>query len=1237
MKKMIATTAALLCLVLTLTLFLETIGLAWLSDNGMSSPIDITSNVHKSYFESGDGTKDIVRDESGEIISGPYEIANPRQLYYFSWLQYLGYFNNVDNNDDNVADTVYFRLSHNINMSETVDGEKIDYKLPPIGTVNNPFIGNFDGEGHTITDLTVENTYSSLLEPPDLNDPFGGAEIIGFFGVIGELKEGDYNYDRSANEVKNVVLENLTVKTQTQNALIGLVAGYVNGTVDAVGVVGSTVDIKSGTTPLSYTTNLSDYALIGYCTNEYKDDVYVLEMDLYDPDVNVYEVVPDQTDGGDGQGWGGSIAMDDMFTFVQAMMSRATDTKNYVYEKTTSVNLDGTSVTLSSETAGKKLLYDSSIGASFVFSPRGDSDSSYSYNTQYTYLSGGIRVTEYRYDYTERDVPVYYITDGTYYLNFDGNALSASEQPNTTWYASNGKSGGALTTVVGGTVYYLNVSNGTLNTITRDQPSDATPTWTISSNLLRCNNYSLYCDSGTWKLTSSASSEQKGMITVDNSNYLGISGNDIVSVSADDDPPEWTLASTNNGYTVSTVVNGTTYYLGYQEESNGWFSTSYTGPVLSTSAQYWKYSDNRLYLEGRSMFSQTNYYLKYSNVWTIATGTDSATLYLNAANDSEVPLKDSNTTKKEITFTTKEYVDNTLVKDGTTVKTGITYYPLSVSLNGSTYSTTTGNTGYVISSSYSTETSDNHETNGTGDIRVSRYTTSETLTGYTTPYAISYKTNDKFQQISTSTAANYGLVKFNDCYDAYTTSIATNCYGLHFMEATIDIHSQITVEKAQIIGETYYDYQLPTNCVDFNLAEQGFINFVAGAYFKNNNSFFSLHKIERDPQNNITAIKEIDLIYGYVKSDGTLDPNKRYYYTYKNAESDPGMPSGTDSEGGKYDVIFKTDWIINPNSHGVTIYRGSNSKSYTYYFEVPVYDGEYALGSAGTDKIGAYLVYLDLAANAQVIERTRVDEMTVTTEKKSVLPKGVAVLEKGDSYDSSVIDPQKSAFVSIGKDFSGSASFTQNGTTVTDSAAGHVPTFVADTVTLLDGNGNEMTVPITKTVTVEKTTYYDTNLVTKEETVTVIVKTTVSENGSETVGYTKNVTTIATDGKETKEPEKTSQSALYPDVPDPKTNPPVIEIGDKLCSISYIVEDTADVLVDHEPQTEEKNGNTTVTAYKISVTNNSGEKLNVNASLTKEGAESGITFIITDGTKEETLDADEVTKAVEIAAAAPAA
>ena len=109
-----------------MTVFQPIISLAWMSDNGMSSPINITSNVHKAYFESGDGTKDIVRDQSGDIISGPFEIATPLQLYYFAWLQYLGFFN-VDNDNDGQIDTVYFRLSHDVDMTYTENGETIEF------------------------------------------------------------------------------------------------------------------------------------------------------------------------------------------------------------------------------------------------------------------------------------------------------------------------------------------------------------------------------------------------------------------------------------------------------------------------------------------------------------------------------------------------------------------------------------------------------------------------------------------------------------------------------------------------------------------------------------------------------------------------------------------------------------------------------------------------------------------------------------------------------------------------------------------------------------------------------------------------------------------------------------------------------------------------------------------------------------------------------------------------------
>jgi hypothetical protein len=95
--------------------------------------------------------------------------------------------------------------------------------------------------------------------------------------------------------------------------------------------------------------------------------------------------------------------------------------------------------------------------------------------------------------------------------------------------------------------------------------------------------------------------------------------------------------------------------------------------------------------------------------------------------------------------------------------------------------------------------------------------------------------------------------------------------------------------------------------------------------------------------------------------------------------------------------------------------------SSAYYFEIPVNDGEYALGSVGGKK-GAYLVYLDLAANAQVIERTRVDEKTVTTERASSIPDGVSMLESAATGTGS-IDSKNSAFVTIPSGSYGASDF----------------------------------------------------------------------------------------------------------------------------------------------------------------------------------------------------------------------
>ena len=78
-------------------LLVGTISYAWFADT-LRKNVQIESYVHKSYFESGDGTS------AEQFIDGlhateegcAFEIKYPVQLYYFAWLQALGYFNTPD-------------------------------------------------------------------------------------------------------------------------------------------------------------------------------------------------------------------------------------------------------------------------------------------------------------------------------------------------------------------------------------------------------------------------------------------------------------------------------------------------------------------------------------------------------------------------------------------------------------------------------------------------------------------------------------------------------------------------------------------------------------------------------------------------------------------------------------------------------------------------------------------------------------------------------------------------------------------------------------------------------------------------------------------------------------------------------------------------------------------------------------------------------------------------------------
>ena len=269
---------------------------AWLS-NSLESTVGATSYVHKSYFESGDGTStqqyNVSYDADGNPTHGydsqgnpltseagcAFEIRYPLQLYYFAWLQNLGYFNDVKNG---AAETVHFYLSEDLDMTGWV--------LPPSGTAEYPFIGEFNGNGHTISNLTVTNA-NTVTDIP--NEGTTGDQIIGFFGVVGQYN-GSANPNNHTARVENFTLNGVTIESTApaeNKSLVGVAAGYVNGVMNGVAVANSTVTVASGVSALGMpasesgggTANQSDYGLVGYCTEPYRLDLNVTRVTLAAP------------------------------------------------------------------------------------------------------------------------------------------------------------------------------------------------------------------------------------------------------------------------------------------------------------------------------------------------------------------------------------------------------------------------------------------------------------------------------------------------------------------------------------------------------------------------------------------------------------------------------------------------------------------------------------------------------------------------------------------------------------------------------------------------------------------------------------------------------------------------------------------------------------------------------------------------------------------------------------------
>lgn len=297
---------------------------------------ELIGSSEGAYYARGRGTPE-----------DPFIINKPRHLYNLAWLQYLGRYNKVDEKTGKVNQT-YFAIDPRKDESDTTNYSNwyLDMSgevLPPIGTETYPFLGNFDGRGYTIKNLTTSNEYGTadgdVKKKPAMvnltNDQLKGVNIVGTFGVVGDI-DGTYKgkYDSSVLSVSNFKIDGSTVHNKLNDTLIGVLAGYVNGEVEDVLVSDSKVDLENTNSSNNYGSydNISKYTTVGYCTPDYEQKVKKEVATIYKGKEEGLDPFTLSADGED-TGLGGSVDFLKVYNGLKYdwdSMKYSTDTIKYI-------------------------------------------------------------------------------------------------------------------------------------------------------------------------------------------------------------------------------------------------------------------------------------------------------------------------------------------------------------------------------------------------------------------------------------------------------------------------------------------------------------------------------------------------------------------------------------------------------------------------------------------------------------------------------------------------------------------------------------------------------------------------------------------------------------------------------------------------------------------------------------------------------------------------------------------
>ena len=1044
---------------------------AWFISTIKITNINGTGTTDAAYFAYGTGTAE-----------DPYGISEIRHLSNLSWLQYKGQF------DDR---PYYFELANDINA----DGE--EYVMPPIGTEAHPFIGVFDGNGYSIHNIKVTNDYTSFTRKPhNITYTQADAEVVGFFGVVGNL-DGE-SYSSQTNSLHDVTLENLTVESVTNNTLIGLAAGYINADMSGVKVGTSTIKTNGNAAKTAYTDKLSDYGLVGYTTKTGSSGTFEQRLSQY------YNSKSD----GDDPGWGGSIAIKDLYGRLDTMRNSYTASSTSVgmaytdvfnpegerisHTKTRNIMTQDDSgwwtqdadVTINSyneDTTKNGVTYNPKVGA--LQTNYGTSGSGGIY-----YLSGGHYATkQYQSYYTHSGFPV---TDGTNYMTVAGRNISSSDRIiNTTdsseallWSYSNNR----LVTQYNGTNYYLRRYSNTDLRLTNSTSYAVTLAKETSGNSFRYvyngthylkyqNNAWIFVELPTlrteptpvsmpsetipmpdnpkmnepsiWRPATDPGANANYYYIHSGNNYMNSSntpGNTVKSNTSATTAVQWvfseTLASSLTNITIRNVSSSR-----YLRNYSGSLSTTTTTTNNNNRSTYWNVTSSGTNTYSIQNYRNTGYRVRYNNGWSLYNGNATVEVYsvhqayLDAWAAYNAYVEDKDAWDLEViaynaaNALTYEMINEELPDvDGpdvhvTDTTTGMdyseqnnTYLPITVNGNNDLQAKDT-NTGYIVGGSSYTSASDYYDY---ANVRIaSFYTISDNLTNYD-------RNAGAFNEDSVWTRDASGLHQIDDDDNHFvkyleskgkveqTLSGGNNIYGLHFMSAAINKNYLVNARYAMINGEEHTNYEMPANAIDFNLKEQGYINFFAGAYGNRGSSattidsFFSLHMIKRNGTS-IDDIYEIEEVYSdgvpyhsyiYRFSNGMYsipysidkyNPKKIYILNTKTPLDDVEHGGYAD---GAYHQINQTTFTTNYSSYS-SVFNMSWLKDYSYasgqngfhqgfYFEIPTNPGEYALGTVANKNFGAYLMYLDIAANAA--NKDQITAYAITTFQSGLkYPAGV--------------------------------------------------------------------------------------------------------------------------------------------------------------------------------------------------------------------------------------------------------